>query len=424
MAEWSSKNLPYTLTELLTYIAYSQLGVRAAKGEEKSAWASRAVYSIVGLMSSCALWNHSDREPTDEQTVGRASKSAVVEDASVGVSKVYWKKYAKKLFYAYYSKYPEIEKFYPDDLEKLIRSEYIEEKYPLQEHADSPDIQSVLDKASWDDLVNEMLDLYIQTGSYYAKNYQIGPSALRYVSFGHDPKNANKPYTYLARGVAPNVQVFMSGLGAWLQSKEPIPDACPIEDVFNLQQAPLDVYYNELQERFNTGSFLQDSLPNNCKFLRITPLNEKRWGEYWLDRMPEWDGGFSLLRYGNPGQEVYNLYQRYGERYLLMNLFSFETNPEFLRPYRGSRAYVKIASAILANRKTLPPIRVAINSEQAKIRLGYWLPPEEQSFFKLYTWPNSGFTTIGENFNRNMHIKLYPQYKAHLERLGYTIVES
>ena len=85
--------------------------------------------------------------------------------------------------------------------------------------------------------------------------------------------------------------------------------------------------------------------------------------------------------------------------------------------------YRRIAAALLDRYQLLPPIRVRFSGPAAEVRLGYLLPPAEENFFKLYSWPvvqrdNS------KAFSRIMMEPIYNVFKEHLEKVGYRFEEG
>lgn len=427
-----------------------RLGVEQDSGEQTESWGARVVFSAVGLMSSACLWDKETLVYDDAGNLIANYCKSVGEKDFIGVSKVYWKRYAKKLLYAYCSKFP-VGKNFPGnvdvDIEKLISSVYIRDmQNPMKEHDDEGDgKESIPKKTNWEDLLHEMLDLYIQTGVYYNKDYWVGPSIPRRMFFGKNEKGQD---VYLERGFMPRSlgdggvnsaginergrqncykTPFVSGLGMWTNDKAtPKPnDAFDFAEVFGLQSESFLKLYEELERRFQQGAEVNGDILNDLRYLRTSPEKSKMWGAYWLYREPKEKSNFlGLARYGNQGAERYFLYRRDGKKLYRLDLRDYETNPDFSRPYRGSREYIRIALALLAKRGTLPPIRATLREHSVDVRLGYLLPPQEHSFFKLYSWPLNGFTTVGQNWDRKIARDLYRPFKAYWERLGFTVEET
>lgn len=83
-----------------------------------------------------------------------------------------------------------------------------------------------------------------------------------------------------------------------------------------------------------------------------------------------------------------------------------------------------MAAAILLRRGVLPPIEAAVEEKYVTVRLGYLLPPAEEAFFCLYSWPKN--FEIGRSclFERVFRASVYPFWREMLETLGYCFKEN
>lgn len=401
------------LTDLINSRA-EELHIFQEDGETEESWTSRVVYSIIGVMASACLWNKYD--PTIDEVYSQQSRESALRprenDADSMVSDVYWKRFVKKLCYAYYMQYESaLKDYFPGDVENLIKQVYSGAPSQTAEPSEEQDVCDYSKFGNWDDYINEILDLYIQTGSYYKKNYYLAPALRRTINLSQDVQ--------LIRGISPGELFHVSGLGNWRFVQKKTNAVINFEKLYDLQQESYAEYYQHLETRFDAEGEYGD-LPDAAKFLRMQPRSIKRWGPYWLDSPDLRDQKLSLGRFGNRGQERYFLFRREGNRHKILSLSSYETNPEHRRPRNGSREYIRIASALLTNRGTLPEIRVTIGSSTVSLDFGYLLPPAELSFIKLYSWSEEGFKKVGQNYRRRVSKELYPPIEAYLERLGYT----
>lgn len=71
---------------------------------------------------------------------------------------------------------------------------------------------------------------------------------------------------------------------------------------------------------------------------------------------------------------------------------------------------------------TLPEIKAAAGGGLVEIELGYRLPPSEEVFFKLYSWPAR--YDAPHVFTRTMAEQVYPVFKRELEAIGYRFLEG
>ena len=88
--------------------------------------------------------------------------------------------------------------------------------------------------------------------------------------------------------------------------------------------------------------------------------------------------------------------------------------------------YRRIAIALLKRYGTLPGSEVKASGDLIEIKLGYRLPPSEEEFFKLYSWPvRYDFSSkLPPVFTRKMTRQIYPMFKHELESIGYCFVEE
>lgn len=84
-------------------------------------------------------------------------------------------------------------------------------------------------------------------------------------------------------------------------------------------------------------------------------------------------------------------------------------------------------SALLKSYDMLPPVRVSSAGDLVDIKIGYRLPPSEEDFFKLYSWPvRYDFPIIRspQVFTRQMAKEVYPVFRHVLESIGYCFAEE
>lgn len=249
-------------------------------------------------------------------------------------------------------------------------------------------------------LTNDIYDTYLRTGHIYHSAYTLAPCA---------PAEAEGCGVRLCRGAAPEEGRYMSGLGLYVRTASVRTDRTPAE-LFRLPTEPLD----RILETAESGSGWTDvsEFPDGTEFLRVKPPYTRG---YWQSR-PTSDGQVSLARWGDIDKQ-YMLYRTQGGETVRRMLPSWWFRDALAE---GSGGYLRMAAAVLHRRGTLPAIRVWRDDPGCRIRLDYLLPPEEQAFFKLYSWP-SRMTGAGRDFDRIMMAPIYPIFRAHLESIGYTL---
>ena len=188
--------------------------------------------------------------------------------------------------------------------------------------------------------------------------------------------------------------------------------------MFCLQEQAFEIYLEELLDH---GEWEAIDWPDNTEFLRLDP--PFKWG-YW-QQIPGRDGRISLARYGDPNKIF--VFYRYDN-----GVYQHKPIPEWrIRDYfsndTGSYGeYRRIAIAFLKQYGTLPEIKDKESGNLMEIKVGYRLPPSEEEFFKLYSWPMRYNITFKspQVFTRKMAMQIYPMFKHELESIGYCFVEE
>lgn len=255
-------------------------------------------------------------------------------------------------------------------------------------------------------LSKEIYKIYQRTGHFYHSAHRLAPAA--HVTSSNDSIT-------LHRGAAPNAEFFMSGLGFYAGHSKPVSDL-DVGTMFELQAQPLNVY---LQELLNGGGWSAAECPVSAEFLRMEP---PFWTGEWI-ASPYTDGRISLARYGEP-QKLYILYRCEGGQMFQRAIPAWRTT-DFRsdNSNKNDGEYRRIAVSLLEGRGTLPPIKVKITGTVATVHLGYRLPPTEEDFFKLYSWPTD-YSKPFHIFTREMAVPIYMLFRKQMEPLGYQFEEN
>lgn len=269
-----------------------------------------------------------------------------------------------------------------------------------------PEIGFLLPKDKTD-LLEEMYSIYLRNGFYYHSAHQISPAA---------PATAGNGNLVLHRGSSPDAKLFMSGLGFYSVQK-PAPDRT-VAEMFGLQEQTFESY---LEELLGHGEWEPIDWPDNAEFLRLDP--PFRWG-YW-QQIPGKDDRISLARYGEPNK-VFVFYRYDNEAYQQKSIPEWRIRDYFSNDTGGYGEYRRIAIALLKRYGTLPDSKADTRGTLVEIKLGYRLPPSEEEFFKLYSWPvQYDFSSqLPQVFTRKMAKQIYPVFKHELEAIGYCFVEE
>lgn len=209
----------------------------------------------------------------------------------------------------------------------------------------------------------------------------------------------------------------MSGLGYYSRQKSSADKS--IAEVFGLQNQGLEDYLGGL---LGDGEWVPIDWPDSAEFMYLGP--SFRLG-YWK-QTPDKDGRISLARYGEPSK-VYAFYRYYNGQYQQKAIPEWKTQ-DFSHSYPGSYGeHARIMSALLKSYDMLPPVRVSSAGDLVDIKIGYRLPPSEEDFFKLYSWPvRYDFPIIRspQVFTRQMAKEVYPVFRHMLESIGYCFAEE
>ena len=236
------------------------------------------------------------------------------------------------------------------------------------------------------------------------------------------PTTAGNGNLILYRSNAPDAELCMSGLGFYAVQKTSTDRT--VANMFGLQAQTFESY---LEELLGHGEWQPIDWPDNTEFLRLDPPFSKG---YW-QKLPSKDKRISLARYGDP-QKNYVFYRYHNGIYQqkpipdwrIRNYFPENTSNDSSRNMYGE--YRRIAIALLKRYGTLPGSEVKASGDLIEIKLGYRLPPSEEEFFKLYSWPvRYDFSSkLPPVFTRKMTRQIYPMFKHELESIGYCFVEE
>ncbi len=257
------------------------------------------------------------------------------------------------------------------------------------------------------DLIDEMYFIYLRNGFIYHAAHQISPVAPTTATFGN---------LVLHRGSSPDANLFMSGLGFY--STQNSTSDRTIAQMFGLQEQNFESY---LMELLSNSEWEPIDWPNNTEFLRLDP--PFKWG-YWQQK-PGRDNRISLARYGKPNR-IFVFYRYHNGMYQQKPIPEWRIRDYFSNDTGSYGEYRRIAIALLKRYNTLPEIKSRGGGNLIEIKIGYRLPPSEEEFFKLYSWPvRYDFSSKSlQVFTRKMAKQIYPMFKHELESIGYCFVEE
>lgn len=257
------------------------------------------------------------------------------------------------------------------------------------------------------DLIEEIYSIYLRNGYLYYSAYHISPAVSAMSGYGD---------LVLHRGSSPDAKLFMSGLGFYTVQKKGTNRT--VANMFGLQDQAFESY---LEELLGHGEWETVDWPDSTEFLRLDPSFSRG---YW-QQVPNKDNRISLAKYSKQNKIL--VFYRYHN-----GMYQQKSIPEWrIRDFLSSDAsrydeYRRIAIALLKQYGTLPEIKANTRGNLVEIKLGYRLPPSEEDFFKLYSWPiRYDFSAKSPSvFTRKMAKQIYPMFKHELESMGYCFVEE
>lgn len=242
-----------------------------------------------------------------------------------------------------------------------------------------------------------LVKLLQQGGCFYHTSYRAAPSPF--------VKAQLAGVTFL-RGLPLGAARSMSGAGMYMRiPAEGSPEA--VASLFGLRKILSETELDRLEKALPEES--RESM-DGWEFLELTRTN----GKYWKS-CPD-KGVSSLARRVHDVEKAYALYRYDGRTFLCRPL------PEF---WHSGTQYLALAIALLTRRGMLPPITYNVNNNDSvvSLKMGYLLPPAEETFFRLYSWPDM-VQNKNPYFFRIMARPVFEAFQILMTHLGYTFLEE
>lgn len=256
-----------------------------------------------------------------------------------------------------------------------------------------------------DRLCDEIFSIYLRCGFFYHSPHRVSPATVSI---------SGSDGVILHRGFSPDENLYMSGLGFYSIGNSF--EGKSIAQMFGLQEQNFENYLGEL---LGYSDWQPIEWSEDAEFLRINPPFS---GGYW-HQIPEKSDRISLARYGTPNR-IYAFYRFESGRYWQKAIPEWRLRNCFYTDTGTVGEYIRIANALLNLYGTLPDIKVKRQGSLVEFNLGYLLPPTEEAFFKLFSWPRDYSGEMKNNFSREMSTQLYPLFKNTLTQLGYCFLEE
>ena len=365
---------PNRYNELLG-IAARELNIAPAPGEPPERWAYRVLYSMTCRMAYASLFDEPE-ETSDDR----------IED----VSTRHFKTRFKSIRSEYLCLFPEVSAFLSDDSHSLSDE--------------------------------EIYDLYLRAGYFYHTLKRISRST---------PSCAVENRIRFERGMPLCRPQRMSGAGMYTladtdSAYRPALLRTPGE-MFGLPRLPLKDQWTKL---LHLADWRQ--MPDGMQ-LEYLPEKPPFFRKFWRGH-PVKDTvsvcAAAQAETGAKGPASYYLYDTRTTPAQLGCLPEWLTHdPHFQQQNRNAlpkrhpntHTPYRLINACLAAQGKLPPVLYSMRGSVAELSLQYILPPAEETFLQLYSWP-----VLNQNgrFRRWITVPVFESVRAILESLGYAFAEK
>ncbi len=238
---------------------------------------------------------------------------------------------------------------------------------------------------------------YLSNGCFYHRAYSL-TSCIR--------KTSKSEYVTFLRGASFGEKVFLSGLGQYkLADKNDANSTIP--EMFKLSNpVPTD----NLDFLISKALWVPVSKGSRYEFLNYNRDVNKH---YWKDTNSKNDE-ISLMRTVNV-PHAYYLYENIDGKMFCSLL------PEWMVKDYG---YISISLGIMLKKGLQPLIEVDDWGPVLSLKLDYLLPPSEQKFMELYSWPafnNINVNDFSNKTNRIIDKRVFSAMKPWIEKVGFSI---
>ena len=257
-------------------------------------------------------------------------------------------------------------------------------------------------------LADEIYSLYKKSGFIYHRANWIYPSICSSYKFGN---------IHIIRNGNPLKCRNMSGLGEYTSHTEQTEKTySESEEMFSLHTIPFaksveeyikDAVWNPIAE-----------FPDGTEFLEHSPFRKGYWRKSPSDGIE-----ISLLRVPLAAGHLYYFYQESENSWEWSQLPAWLTNPVI--DNTESKEWLSIATGLLMLSNSLPTIDIATSDKLITITIPYLLPPAEEAFFELYSWPLKDvfLTDFKQHYTRKMSTDIFPIFEKMMKQLGYKFTE-
>lgn len=243
------------------------------------------------------------------------------------------------------------------------------------------------------DLPGYIRKIYIKTGYILHKN-----NRLTYPPFTQAKYNG----IYLTRGQVPWTVTAMSGIGTY-SKKELAGATISLSDMFHFEKSSITEWYQTFESSILWTRI--SKLPDDIEYVNTT---DNISNGYWTSKPP--GKGIVLCRSSHEGERVYKLLK-------INDTIESCTLPSWRV---DKHEYLRIALALRVRTGNSPVLVVKPDNSIAVICYNHLLPPFEQNFVDLYSWP----AEKNSRYRRIISIQLLPVFIDLFRHMGYRICKG
>lgn len=248
-------------------------------------------------------------------------------------------------------------------------------------------------------LADEIYNISIAAGTIYHLDHHICPPPFKYCEVDG---------IILTRGCPIDNIKAVSGIGTYQHDDISLDTTTSFFEMFQINATPLVKRWTEILEEAKWESF---EVTADTEFLT---MDFSKRNPYWRGT-PDKNAVDSLMRIKTETGTLYYIYRYKDGRLYSSRLADWQIANNGIRSY---------SNACLAAHNVLPPITYQTDSNCVLFKPGYLLPPAENNFIKLYSWPTD-YITIDSPFQaRKCSPDVFQLIIKTLSSLGYSFKQE
>lgn len=245
------------------------------------------------------------------------------------------------------------------------------------------------------DLVDYIYNVHTASGSFYHKAYYIYPAK--------EQVNNCCGIKWYRAPMYPLKQLF-SGMGTYTMNTKREAEEPP-ERLFSNYLLPSEKPDEILNQLIKKRQWRAQTITTSREFLNVF----RQYGEGYYTAKPLNVDDITLSK------EL----TEHGSRYILVHR-DLQYDIRQWEQEEGIHEYVALT---LMQKYQQLNVQACVDNNLVKINLNYALPGPEESFLRLYAWPNS-LSSLNDRWNFWLTPDIYPVIKNRLHHLGFIVMEE